>query len=238
MLRLDNNETKTTLVLHSIAINHRPNKRSRTKMIRPQAVLLALSLCCTLAPQAGAAGFDEAAAAYLKNDYATALRVLQPLATQGDASAQSFLGMLYDTGQGVPQDYKEAVRLFRLAADQGNASAQFYLGSMYVRGQGVPQDYKEAVRLFRLSADQGDASAQSILGLMYEYGTGVSPSRVVAYALYNVAAVDSSSENRAAANRTRLAKTMSNPEIEAAQALTRELAKPGGLLKDLDRYRK
>ena len=62
-------------------------------------------------------------------------------ADQGDAAAQSNLGVMYANGQGVPQDYAEAVQWYRKAADQGDADAQNNLGVMYDKGQGVPQDY-------------------------------------------------------------------------------------------------
>ena len=108
---------------------------------------------------------------------------------------------------------------------------------MYHNGQGVPQDYKEAMKWYRLAADQGDAWAQNALGLMYESGQGVPASRVVAYALYNIsAAADSSSETGALANRTTLSESMSAKEVEAAQNLTREMAKPENLLKALIKY--
>ncbi len=50
------------------------------------------------------AGFAEGVAAYMRGDYATALRELRPLAEQGDANAQFNLGLMYDDGRGVPQD--------------------------------------------------------------------------------------------------------------------------------------
>jgi len=45
-------------------------------------------------------------------DYATALKEMKPLAEQGDASAQNYLGSLYYFGNGVAQecvtkDYKD-----------------------------------------------------------------------------------------------------------------------------------
>ena len=49
---------------------------------------------------------------------------LRALAEQGDAEAQFSLGIMYDSGRGVPQDATEAIRWYRLAADQGFADAQ------------------------------------------------------------------------------------------------------------------
>jgi TPR repeat protein len=98
----------------------------------------------------------EAQVAYERGDYAEAMRLLWPLAEQGDATAQFNLGLMYNDGQGVPQDYAEAVRWHRLSAAQGHVGAQNNLGKMYAEGQGVRQDYAEARRLFRLSAEQGN----------------------------------------------------------------------------------
>jgi len=160
-------------------------------------------------------------------------------ANQGYAVAQKNLGTMYDHGQGVFQDYKEAVKWYRLAADQGQAVAQNNLGAMYHNGQGISQDYKEAVKWYRISADQGQAAAQRNLGVMYANGQGVTANRVIAYALYNLSAANNSSkENKAIANRAELAESMAAKEIEAAQTLTREIAKLGNLQKALDSYAK
>ncbi len=60
--------------------------------------------------------YDEGGAAYNRGDYATALREFRALAVQGDAAAQTYLGVMYQIGQGVPQNHAEAVRWYRKAA--------------------------------------------------------------------------------------------------------------------------
>jgi TPR repeat protein len=102
--------------------------------------------------------FEDGAAAINRGDYATALRLLRPLADQGLAGAQNNLGVMYDNGHGVPQDYAEAVKWYRKAADQGDADAQNNLGVMYRNGQGVPQDYVQAHKWFNLSASRSAAA--------------------------------------------------------------------------------
>ena len=141
-----------------------------------------------LAPATGAAQ-DFAAGLNAANagDYATALREWRPLAEQGDADAQSNLGVMYDNGYGVPHDYAEAVRWWRLAAEQGHVSAQFNLVVMYSNGRGVPQDYAEAVRWLRVAAEQGQADAQYFLGNMYRLGQGVPQDDSTAYMWLNIA---------------------------------------------------
>ncbi len=79
------------------------------------ALIVALCAGFTLG-LAAPAGFDEGAAAYNRGDYATAIRVWRPLAEQGNANAQSMLGLLYGKGQGVPQDYAQAHMWYNLAA--------------------------------------------------------------------------------------------------------------------------
>ena len=106
----------------------------------------------------------QADAAYARADYAEAVRSYRLAAEQGNAQAQTNLGLMYGNGEGVPQNFAEAVRLFRLAADQGLAWAQTNLGLMYVNGQGVPHNYAEAGRLWLLAAEQGEAEAQYSLG--------------------------------------------------------------------------
>ncbi len=98
------------------------------------ALIVALCAGFTLGLTAPAwAGWDEGVAAYQRGDYATAIRELRPLAEQGDANAQLFLGIMYENGQGVPQDYAEAVKWYRKAAEQGLANAQYNLGLLHVR---------------------------------------------------------------------------------------------------------
>ncbi len=118
----------------------------------------------SLAAHVAAGPIEDAAAAYGKGDYAEALKLFRLAADQGNASAQTALGIMYAMGQGVTQDYAEAAKWYRKAADQGDTSAQYNLGSIYRTGQGVPQDYAEAAKFFRLAANRGSANAQFALG--------------------------------------------------------------------------
>jgi uncharacterized protein len=94
-------------------------------------------------PQADAviAQRQQAAAAHRRGDHAAAVRILRPLAEQGDASSQGMLASMYVLGQGVPQSHAEAAKWLRLAAEQGVPGSQYMLGLAYVGGRGVPQDY-------------------------------------------------------------------------------------------------
>ena len=86
------------------------------------------------AGSAMAGAYEDGVAAYQQQDYATALRLFQPLADQGDVAAEFNLGSMYAYGEGVPRNFAQAGKWFRQAADQGHAAAQFNLGAMYAEG--------------------------------------------------------------------------------------------------------
>jgi len=116
---------------------------------------------------------EDGIAAFNRRDYATALRLLRPLADGGNAVAQTELGFLYNNGWGVQQNPIDAMTWFRKAADQGIATAKGELGIMYGDGLGVTQNPAEALRWYRSAAVQGDAWWQTYLGDRYDYGFGV-----------------------------------------------------------------
>lgn len=70
-----------------------------------------------------------------QGDYASATRLLTPLAARGEAQAQSQLGELYLQGRGVPQNIPKAFDLFKQAAGQGHAPAMYALGLLYETAQ-------------------------------------------------------------------------------------------------------
>jgi len=88
------------------------------------------------------------------------LQQIKKLAEQGDASAQSKLGVMYRKGEGIICDYAEALKWLRKAAQQGDVQAQVNLSGMYHEGEGVPPNYAEALKWLRKAADQGNAAAQ------------------------------------------------------------------------------
>jgi len=104
---------------------------------------------------------DLGAAAYCTGDYKKAAKEWKSLAREGNADAQSSLGLLFNLGRGVPQDFTEAAKLYREAIKHGNISAQYYLGKMYANGQGVPQDYTEAYLWLNLAAANGIAGSEA-----------------------------------------------------------------------------
>jgi uncharacterized protein len=153
---------------------HRPITRTMRNFVSvPFTCLLIL---CGAVATTWAATTDRAAEAIQKGDFQTALSEVRPLASQGDPNAQFLLGMLYDSGQGVPQDHAAAAAWYRKAAEQDHVLAQVYLGVLLCMGQGVKRDYGKAARCFRKPAESGNDVAQFYLGALYAEGNGVEKS--------------------------------------------------------------
>jgi hypothetical protein len=113
---------------------------------------------------------QEASTAQSAGDYATAQRLLQPVAELGVADAQFLLGSMYENGQGVNQDDDRATHWYKEAAGQGLASAQYCLWRMYFLGRGAVQG--DGVDWLRKAAEQGYTDAQYRLAKSYHTGTG------------------------------------------------------------------
>jgi TPR repeat protein len=91
--------------------------------------LALIFLFATAAPECVVAGqLEDGLAALDKLDFTTAVKLLEPLAEQGNVEAQVRLGVICRNGLGMPVDFTHAVKWYRLAADQDNPQAQFDLG--------------------------------------------------------------------------------------------------------------
>ena len=107
------------------------------------AVLLVLSFVEPVT----AGPLEDADAALKRRDYASALRLIRPLAEQGDANAQYNFGVFYDNGLGVPQDKVRAYMWFNLSAAQGREGAAAFRDLIARRM--TPAQIAEAQRLAR-----------------------------------------------------------------------------------------
>jgi len=190
-------------------------------------ILLAGGLLALASFGAAAAGpLEDGVAAYQRHDYAVAMRLLRPLAEQGNAVAQYNIGLIYDDGDGVPQDYAAARAWYLKACAQGFAPSQNNLGSMYATGHGVARDPAQAVTWYLKAAEQGDATAQYNLGVMYQHGQGVEQDYAQAHMWFSLAASSATAgtETRDGAAKAldELAAKMTHAEIGEAQRMARE----------------
>lgn len=132
-----------------------------------------LALALALAASSAEAGWDEAKAAFARQDWPAAMRELQPLAQGGHVEAQARLGYMLLNGIGGTRNEAEAVRLLNAAADKNDPLAQFALGTAYFAGKGVTADRDRALIMFLRAADQNQPNALNNLGQIHFQGIGV-----------------------------------------------------------------
>jgi uncharacterized protein len=131
----------------------------------PSSVVLTPGAPGPMSPD-GRQELEAGTAAYRAKDYATAHKLLTPLAERGNTIAQNHLAIMYRGGHGVPASATEAMKWFRRAAEAGYAVAQVNLGQMLERGDGVAADTAQA-RSWYLKADaQGEPRAKIALSLL------------------------------------------------------------------------
>lgn len=90
--------------------------------------------------------------AYDRSDYSTALKVWLPLAQEGSAEAQTYVGEIYEKGLGLMPDYQVAAHWYQKAVEQNFSRAQINLGHLYEQGLGVDSDKQQALNLYRLAS--------------------------------------------------------------------------------------
>ncbi|MGE0810728.1 MAG: tetratricopeptide repeat protein [Immundisolibacter sp.] len=141
-------------------------------------LLIATLALGTLGAQAGA--LEDGIAAFEKHDFNTAVRLIEPLADQGNVEAEYFMGTFYMYGHGVPMDPPQATTWFKRAyghwetqARAGNAQAMVEIATMLTSGLGVTRDDKAAADWLRKAGELGNAEAWAELGGLYVEGAGV-----------------------------------------------------------------
>ncbi len=107
--------------------------------------------------------FFEGQKAFIRQDYAEAVRVWSPLAEAGMARAQYGIAFMLESGWGVVQDYAEAAYWYQLAAQKGHRKAQFNLGKMYLDGRGIAADRGAGLYWVQTAADAGEPRARDLM---------------------------------------------------------------------------
>jgi hypothetical protein len=92
-----------------------------------------------------------------RSNYATALNVWLGKANEGDATAQNYVGEIYQKGLGLEPQYAMAAAWFRKAAKQGDTRAQINLGYLYEKGLGVEKNSMEAINWYRKATGLDEA---------------------------------------------------------------------------------
>ena len=163
-----------------------------------------------------------------RKDYARALELVRPLASQGYPAAQVIVGRFYLFGTIVAEDPEEGIRWVRLAANQGYAEAQHLMGRLYFSGGGVTENHEEGARWFRLAAEQGSVKSQTLLGQLHFVGDGVPEDPIRSLAWFIVAAAQGDEEARGYVDRL-FDEALTPTQVSQARKLSREIAERIGV---------
>ncbi len=131
---------------------------------------------------------DYAFGAFQRGWFLTAFSLAIDRAKEGDAAAETLLGVLLARGLGVKEDLASAAEWYSLAAKAGDREALYALGQLYLSGEGVEKDPAKAADLFRQAADKNQAAASRELGYLLLAGNGVEKNALLAAAYLRRAA--------------------------------------------------
>jgi TPR repeat protein len=110
----------------------------------------------------------------------------------GHASAQVFVGWMYEFGRGAKKDVVKAVSWYKKACSSGDALGCKNLGGMYETGKGVAyhkglgvrQNDKKAAEFFEKGCQADNLITCNNLGWLYQSGSGVAQNYKKAAELY------------------------------------------------------
>ncbi len=114
----------------------------------------------------------------IKNDFKKGLKILLPIAKNGNASANFYLGYLYFNGLGVIANEQEAdkhrsyaIKIFKEQAENGDKEAISKLGRILADGSQLDNiNFLEELKWLKLASDNGCPEASFMLGNIYNTG--------------------------------------------------------------------
>ncbi len=164
-------------------------KRFRSARLWSTAIAISVSFAgIVAAPAAARADTESGLIDFSQGRFAEAYQQWQGAADAGDARGALFLGVLYDTGEGVARDEGRALDWYRRSAGMGSAVGAFNVAVMYDTARGASRDTGQAITWYGRAAEGGYARADYNLGLIYEGGDGVPADRRRAIAFFRRAA--------------------------------------------------
>lgn len=157
------------------------------------------------------------------------------------ASGASFAGFEEGSAAFQNKDYSTALSEWQPLAEKGDARAQFRMAWLYKYDLNAKMREKQVFAWYRKAAESRSDGALADLGQYYKAGIGVPQSKVAACALLKLSQSNPSDDvdqEKLSNVIGGLQKTLTDKEASEADALLREMSKPGNLLKALDGYMK
>lgn len=133
--------------------------------------------------------YEQAWAAFDKNDHAQAIVLFEQAAGLGSAKAAHNLGSIYEEGKAAPPDQARALEWYRKGAELGSARSMHNLAVYHEKGQGgLKVDLAEAFKWYSKAAEGGLSNSQHQVGIFYAEGRGVAQDEAKAIEFLRLAA--------------------------------------------------
>jgi hypothetical protein len=110
-----------------------------------------------------------------------AIKLYREAADRGNLRAMVSLGLLMESGDGLPKDPAKAVALYERAAAAGSPDAAINLAVAAMGGVGTPRDPARAVELLTKAAAAGSPIATYNLGVLAQEGNAQVQGSALAY---------------------------------------------------------
>jgi TPR repeat protein len=110
-----------------------------------------------------------------------AIDLYRKAADAGDARAMVSLGLLLESGDGIPRDLVAANALYEKAAARGSADGAINLAVALMNAKGVEKNVSRATALLRTASQGGSAIATYDLGVLAQEGAAGEPADALGF---------------------------------------------------------
>ncbi|MBQ4344809.1 MAG: sel1 repeat family protein [Muribaculaceae bacterium] len=110
---------------------------------------------------------------YAKRDDKKAFKMFKQAWEKGDPLAAYYMGLMYESGQGVEQNADLAMDMLKASAEKGCAAAMCYIGDICYEGRGYAQNYQTAVNWYLHAQKQLGLTSNSAKRLAHCYEEGL-----------------------------------------------------------------
>ncbi|MBH44871.1 MAG: hypothetical protein CMD88_05385 [Gammaproteobacteria bacterium] len=113
---------------------------------------------------------ESGIAAFETKNFAHAIKLLSPIADEGNVDALYRMAIMLQNGLGCIEDTEKAHAFMLKSAESDFALAQHALGFMYFEGECVEKDIDKSIEWFTKAANQGLLGSATTLAMIYEEG--------------------------------------------------------------------
>ena len=111
---------------------------------------------------------ESGIAAFETKNFAHAIKLLSPIADEGNVEAMYRMAIMLQNGLGCQTSTEKAFSYMKDAAHKGYPLAQHAYGFMFFEGECTEKDIDKSIEWFTKAADQGLMGSATTLAMIYE----------------------------------------------------------------------